>query len=143
MILLETSGTLLESETFGSQLNIFQERRMLRQMKLLDTSGVQQNGVSLARSRRPSSVGGGVPEIDLFATSRNCVIDKFASWGPDPEASFIDSFQVDWGSFESVYIFPPIPLIPKIIQKIIMERARGILIVPKLGRTHRFGIDIC
>ena len=72
----------------------------------------------------------GGPEIDLFATSRNCVIDKFASWGPDPEASFIDSFQVDWGSFESVYIFPPIPLIPKIIQKIIMERARGILIVP-------------
>ena len=27
-------------------------------------------------------------------------------------------------------MFPPIPLIPKIIQKIIMERATGILIVP-------------
>ena len=25
----------------------------------LDTSGIQQNGVSLARSRRPSLVGGG------------------------------------------------------------------------------------
>ena len=72
----------------------------------------------------------GAPDIDLFATSRNHVLDRFASWGPDPEASIIDSFQVDWGSFGSVYIFPPIPLIPKIIQKIVMERARGILIVP-------------
>ena len=48
----------------------------------------------------------GAPYIDLFATSRNHVLDKFASWGPDPGACFIDSFQVDWGSFDSVYIFP-------------------------------------
>ena len=72
----------------------------------------------------------GTPYIDLFATSRNRVLERFASWGPDPEACIIDSFQADWGSFSSVYIFPPVPLIPKVIQKIIMERARGILIVP-------------
>jgi hypothetical protein len=72
----------------------------------------------------------GAPEIDLFATSRNCVIEKFASWGPDPRATVIDCFQSDWSSFGSVYLFPPIPLIPKVIQKIVMEGARGILIVP-------------
>ena len=72
----------------------------------------------------------GVPEIDLFATSRNRVLKRFASWGPDPEAELIDSFLADWGEFSSVYIFPPINLIGRVIQKIIMERARGILIVP-------------
>ncbi|MCP5014251.1 MAG: hypothetical protein GY938_03090 [Ketobacter sp.] len=72
----------------------------------------------------------GTPEIDFFATSRNCVLGKFASWGPDPRATLIDSFQSDWASFSSVYLFPPIPLIPRVMQKIVMERAKGILIVP-------------
>jgi hypothetical protein len=75
----------------------------------------------------------GTPEIDFLATSRNCVIDKFASWGPDPRATLIDSFQSDWASFSSVYLFLPIPLIPRVMQKIVMERVRGILIVHKLG----------
>ena len=66
----------------------------------------------------------------MFTTSRNRALERFASWGPDPEAELIDSFLADWGEFSSVYIFPPINLIGRVIQKIIMERAKRILVVP-------------
>ena len=72
----------------------------------------------------------GKPEIDLFATSRNFVCEKFGSWGPDPRATVVDSLQENWSKFDSVYLFPPFPILTKVIQKIIMEKARGILIIP-------------
>ena len=78
----------------------------------------------------------GTPEIDLFATNRNNVLPRFGSWGPDPEAEHIDSFQVNWGRFQSVYIFPPHCLISRVIQKIIIEGAEGILIVPDWPRKY-------
>jgi hypothetical protein len=72
----------------------------------------------------------GTPDIDMFATCRNTTLPRFASWGPDLGAEVIDCFTVHWGRYRSVYCFPPTPLVGKVIQKMIMDRARGILIVP-------------
>ena len=45
-------------------------------------------------------------------------------------ATVVDSLQENWSKFDSVYLFPPFPILTKVIQKIIMEKARGILIIP-------------
>ena len=74
------------------------------------------------------------PDIDLFATSSNCVTSTFASWGPDPRATIIDSMLVDWSTLGVVYAFPPFPLIPRVLQKIVMDKAKGILIIPNWTR---------
>jgi ribonuclease HI len=72
----------------------------------------------------------GTPTIDMFATCRNTTLPRFASWGPDLNAEVIDCFTVNWGKYDSVYCFPPTPLVGRVIQKMKMDRARGILIVP-------------
>ena len=36
------------------------------------------------------------PEIDLFASYLNFQVENYISWFPDPKASIIDAFSVDW-----------------------------------------------
>ena len=50
------------------------------------------------------------PQIDLFASGSNNRLQCYASWRPDPNASFVDAFTIDWTSFNRVYIFPPFSL---------------------------------
>ena len=72
----------------------------------------------------------GFPNIDLFASRNNFQIDNYVSWGPDPGASFIDAFSLDWSEFNYVYIFPPFRLLPRILQKVRMERVKAIIVAP-------------
>ena len=37
-----------------------------------------------------------IPDIDLFASRLNKLVDKFVSWKPDPHAVFIDAFSRSW-----------------------------------------------
>lgn len=43
------------------------------------------------------------PEIDLFATRVNTQLAMFASWKPDPEATHIDAFTIDWSRSKFVF----------------------------------------
>ena len=69
------------------------------------------------------------PIIDLFASRLNAQLPRFASFRPDPEAEIINSFTLFWGDLDS-YAFPSFILIAKVIQKIILDQATGILVVP-------------
>ena len=71
----------------------------------------------------------GNPEIDLFASRLNKQCAKYASWRPDPEASFVDAFSVQWNNL-FFYAFPPFSLIGRCLEKIHANKAEGILIVP-------------
>ena len=51
------------------------------------------------------------------------------SWHPDPGASFIDAFSMSWTD-KNFYAFPPFSLISRCIQKVIHDRAQGIMITP-------------
>ena len=42
------------------------------------------------------------PDVDMFASNRNAVLPRYASWGPDPAAEFIDSFMVNWNKRQAV-----------------------------------------
>lgn len=71
----------------------------------------------------------GRPNIDLFATYLNKKCTKFISWKPDPESFCVDAFTVPWNK-EYFYAFPPFCLVSKVLEKIIQEKAVGIVIVP-------------
>jgi hypothetical protein len=72
----------------------------------------------------------GIPDIDLIVSMLNFQIKKCCAWKLDPLASFIDAFTLNWIDFNSVYIFPPFSLLGSCVQKIRMEKAKGIVIAP-------------
>lgn len=71
----------------------------------------------------------GAPELDLFASHLNYRLKPFVSWKPDPEAMAIDAFSINWGT-QYFYAFPPFSMLGRVVQKMITEEARGILIAP-------------
>ena len=68
-------------------------------------------------------------EIDLFASRINTKCSKYVAWRRDPQAVFIDAFSRSWTDLYS-YIFPPFSLIDRVLQKIRMEEASAVVIVP-------------
>ena len=72
----------------------------------------------------------GMPEIDLFASRLNKQVDDYVTWLPDPHAKAVDAFTLDWGKLY-FYAFPPFCLVAKCIQKIKLDNATGVLVVPK------------
>ena len=67
--------------------------------------------------------------IDLFATRLNNQLALYCSWKPDPGCAFVDALTIDWRKF-NFYAFPPFSLIPRCLQKIAQDQAKGILIIP-------------
>lgn len=67
--------------------------------------------------------------IDLFASTLNNQLARYASWRPDPNAAFVDAFSRTWEN-EYFYAFPPFSLIPKCLDKIDAEQSEGVLVVP-------------
>ena len=72
----------------------------------------------------------GKPSVDLFASRLNHKVQRYCSWEPDPQAIFIDSLMYDWGQEKLCYAFPPFSIIHKVVQKMIQDQAKLILIVP-------------
>ena len=57
------------------------------------------------------------PVIDLFASYLNFQVENYISWFPDPKASIIDAFSIDWTD-KMFYAFPPFSLIGATLAKI-------------------------
>lgn len=71
----------------------------------------------------------GQPEIDLFASRTNAKCETFVSWRPDPDAITVDAFTISWQD-NFFYAFPPFSLILRCLQKIVLDKAVGILVFP-------------
>lgn len=71
----------------------------------------------------------GTPHIDLFASRCNAKCLIYVTWKNDPDAWAIDAFTISWSN-RFFYAFPPFALILKVLQKIIYDKAEGILVVP-------------
>lgn len=71
----------------------------------------------------------GTPDIDLFASRVNTKCKHFVSWLRDPYCYRVDAFTLNWKDL-FFYAFPPFCLILKVLQKIICDEARGIIVVP-------------
>lgn len=69
------------------------------------------------------------PVIDLFASRLTCKLNTYVSKSLDPFAWRTDAFSFRWENF--LYMFPPICLISKTIEKFTLDKVRrGILITP-------------
>ena len=71
------------------------------------------------------------PTLDPFACVETAVTRRFCSRHFEPGAIAIDGFSVDWGGGERVWLSPPWQLIPRVLHKIRVDRARGVLFVPE------------
>ena len=69
------------------------------------------------------------PNIDLFASPINCQLIPYMSYRPDPESCAVDAFSPDWSQYV-FYAFSPFSVILMMLQKIEMDGATGVCIVP-------------
>ena len=69
------------------------------------------------------------PSVDLFASRINTQLPRFAAYRPDPEAEVIDAFTIPWGSLD-FYAFSPFNCVDRVLQKVIKDGAKGILVAP-------------
>ena len=72
----------------------------------------------------------GSPSIDLFASRINHQLDTYVSCRPDPGATYINAFTIDWAMFTNGFAFSPFCLVTRCLQKIVQDRATIILVVP-------------
>ena len=70
-----------------------------------------------------------VPSIDLFATRINAQMSRYVSWKPDPTATDIDAFSLEWTNM-TPYIFPPFSVIGRILRQIKTDGIRALVILP-------------
>ena len=68
--------------------------------------------------------------IDLFSSRLNTQLPCYISYRPDPYAMEINAFCIFWENLK-FYCFPPFSCVARAIQKIILDKATGILVVPR------------
>ena len=69
-------------------------------------------------------------QVDLFATRENHQLPLYVSPCPDQDAVETNAFSVPWDRWESIYLFPPVPLLPKVSSLLLQFRGKGVLIAP-------------
>ena len=67
--------------------------------------------------------------VDCFASRLNFKIRKFISRYYDPLSFWVDAFSIVWT--DNVYLFPPVPIIHRVISKFISDKTgHGLLVCP-------------
>ena len=83
-------------------------------------------------------------DIDVFASRIHHHLPRFSSRIPDPDAEFVDAFSFPWN--ESVYLFPPVVLLCRVVSKFISDNCQfGLLIAPYRPTSPVFNsiLDLC
>ena len=70
----------------------------------------------------------GTPVVDLFATVHNTHLPQFMSPVLEPQSLAIDSLSQDWQG-RSMYMFPPFPLLNKVIQKLRTTQTGEVILI--------------
>ena len=69
-------------------------------------------------------------EVDLVASRTNCQIARVMSWPSDPNPVAVDALAVDWTSL-NFWCFPQFSIILRVLHKIQLDKATGLLVVPR------------
>ena len=65
----------------------------------------------------------------MFATSLNRKLPRFVSPCPDTGAMAIDALTLDWFHMEGLYMFPPTPLVSKVVEKWLASKPKTTILV--------------
>ena len=68
------------------------------------------------------------PSLDAFATAQTAQLPRYMSWHEDPGAVGRNALLLPWD--QTTYLFPPTPLLPKVIQKVKDQEIKAILVCP-------------
>lgn len=77
----------------------------------------------------------GHPTIDLFATFENKKAVVFCSWIQHPQSLTVDALTINWDNMFA-YPYPPLTLIPKVLQHMQKFQCEIILIAPFWPTQH-------
>ncbi|XP_034258760.1 uncharacterized protein LOC117655422 [Pantherophis guttatus] len=80
----------------------------------------------------------GLPAVDLFASESNHQLPRFYTRFPVPGAEAVDALISPWPCGLLLYAFPPLPLISRVIRKLLQEQAELILLAPFWPRQPWF-----
>jgi hypothetical protein len=69
-------------------------------------------------------------DADLFAAGWNAKHRTYCSLKPDSKAFARDAFLINWSQFRLPLLHPPIPLIPKVLQRLESEKMTAVLVLP-------------
>ena len=96
-----------------------------REPEILDTDdwGLSRSFVSFLERRY------GKFSLDAFANDYNCKCDQFCSLYHVPGSSGIDAFNFDWSN-EFLLLVPPVSIIGRVLQHLLLCQAKGVLVVP-------------
>ena len=78
------------------------------------------------------------PKVDLFASRITKKLPCYVSWSPDPEAWKVDAFSFPWTD-TVFYVFPPFSLVNRVLQKLLADNSRAILVVPEWATQPWYG----
>ena len=71
----------------------------------------------------------GIFEVDWFASEYNAKVSVFYSRFWNPTSSGIDAFTEKWTEKFGIFV-PPISMVYRVLQKMELDRAKGVLVVP-------------
>ena len=78
------------------------------------------------------------PTLDAFACRWSAQLPRYMSWHRDPLAVAQDALLAPWDPV--TYLFPPVPLLSKVVRKVKDERLRAILICPQWPTALWWGL---
>ena len=128
-IMFSITKTLQEKQLFLTArhiqgcLNILADK-LSRRGPISTEWTLDPQGRRTIRSLRPT------PQVDLFATHENAILDLFVSPVEHPDAWGVDAFSLDWNTWDTIYLFPPISLISKVLVKIRPFKGTVYLVTP-------------
>ena len=70
------------------------------------------------------------PQVDLFATRENAQLPSFVSPVLDVKAVEVDALSIPWDRWRVVYLFPPTPLILKVLAHLETFKGTALLVTP-------------
>jgi hypothetical protein len=71
----------------------------------------------------------GTPQIDLFASRQSAQFPRFMSWRAADQPEAVDALSVVW-DFDLAFLFPPIPLLKRVVRKLEVSRGVFLLVTP-------------
>ena len=69
------------------------------------------------------------PTLDVFASAKTAQLPRYMTWFEDPRAVARDALMAKWDPMS--YLFPPIPLLPRVLGMIVDQKIEAILICPQ------------
>ena len=119
----QSLAILLVPRHLSGELNVLADRHSRRGPVGAEWSLDQETFLWLSRLTDPF-------QVDLFATRENAQVPAFVSPFPDPLALGVDAFSLQWDAWESIYLFPPVKSLHRVVPLLSLFKGRGVLVAP-------------